>query len=752
MAYEKKRKSKAMPDSYRAPTTRNRTDEPTKVDDSENDKMRKLKAAISSEINSSIGYTQDEIVQKRKELMDAYYGEPYGDEVQNRSQMVDRTVMDTIEQAMPSLMRIFSGAQYLVEFKPIMPDPDLSPSMEAYLKESKSRTEQAEQATEYCNYVFYQDNDGFVLTHDWIKDALMMKTGVVKMWWDETEEVRFETYTDLTEDELVDITENKFPDADVVEKSTRTEKETVQQQTGIGMDGLPVIEDFEVKIKLTTIKMRFKKKRNAIKIAGVPAEEFLISRQATSLYDSTTTFVAHRTLTPKSDLLKEGYDPDVVKRLPGGGRISNTDDSRRARFNDEKQDPQSNRDGPNAEVEVYECYIRYDYDGDGIAEIRRVVYVGEVILKNEEFGYIPFYDLCPIRIPHKFHGLGYADITEDLQRLKTALWRQMLDNLYGTNSPEIAIGPGVNVDDALNRTPRGVIRTDDVNQIRPIEIPFSAAASYPMLDYVDRQRKERTGITADAASLSPDEFKRVTATGVSEFMSMARSRPELTARVFAETGIRRLFVGMLELLREHQDFNRVVELRGGYVPINPSLWSADMFAKTSIGLGHGSEEEKRNNLMGVLSLQKEIEGGGEGQGMVTGENIYNTLVRMMPLSGLPDITPFFNYPEPKEEGPPRPSPEEQEMMGKLKLEEQKFAAELKLETEKAAKKLELETAIAQVKADNDIRKIDADAAAREREMNLKHEQRMAELEKEAALELVAIRQGHPSGQGQIPNE
>ena len=141
---------------------------------------------VRGEISDSLGYMGDTISHQREQAMQYYYGLPFGNEVDGRSQYVDSTVQDTIEWIKPSLMRVFASGDEMVKFTPHGPE-DVA---------------MAEQASDYVNYVFTKDNDGWEILYSWFTDALLSKNGIVKVWWDEYEEAQREEYQRLTDDEF----------------------------------------------------------------------------------------------------------------------------------------------------------------------------------------------------------------------------------------------------------------------------------------------------------------------------------------------------------------------------------------------------------------------------------------------------------------------------------------------------------------------------------------------------------------------
>ena len=387
----------------------------------------KLKAIIDSEIDNAIGYLESETTLDRAKALEFYLRQPYGNEVEGRSQVVTGEVAESIDGALPSLVRVFTQSDDIVRFEPRGPGDE----------------EGAKQATEYANWVFYAQNSGFTILHDWFKDALMQKVGVIKVYWDTKVDVTKETYENLTDDELMLLLSEDS--LDVVEQDTTEIEGQVDEM------GQPMM------FRSHNIVVSKKTSRGSVKIENVPPEEFLISKRARNIEDSP--FIAHRKLLPRSDLIAMGFDPEVVERLSAFDELSFTSE-RLARYSRGEQPfQQASIDRAMQEIEVYECYIKADIDDDGIAELRQVFYAGSDILSDIETDYVPFHSLCPIPIPHKFFGESMADRTMDIQLIKSTVVRQMLDNLYLSNNGRMGVVEGqVNLDDMLSVTPGGVIR------------------------------------------------------------------------------------------------------------------------------------------------------------------------------------------------------------------------------------------------------------------------------------------------------
>jgi len=364
-----------------------------------------LVGRIQSEITDSLGYG-DELSKQRETAMEYYYGLPFGNEVDGRSQFVDSTVQDTIEWIKPSLMRVFASGDDMVKFNPVGPED----------------VEMAKQATDYVNYVFTKLNNGWEILYNWFTDALLSKNGIVKVWWNEEEVWNREEYKGLTEIEL---------DALINEEDV----EVIAHSPYISSDADEMTGEYTSTTYHDVVIKRLNSK-GSIKVENVPPSEFLINREAKTIQDAR--FVCHRLRKTLSELREMGYDPDPAELGSGEDVLYNAERQARYAF-----DLSSNADVGNwgvggteeslREYWLHENYVKTDYDGDGIAELRKVCTIGSTVLANDPIDSIPFVSICPIRIPHKFFGLSVADQVESLQLIKSTLMRNLMDNMYNQN-------------------------------------------------------------------------------------------------------------------------------------------------------------------------------------------------------------------------------------------------------------------------------------------------------------------------------
>ena len=585
----------------------------------------KLKSIIESEIDNALGFIETDTTDERQKALEYYLREPYGNEIEGKSQIVTGEVAEVVDGALPQLIRVFTSSDNVVEFQPVN-DGD-----EPFAK----------QATEYCNWVFYKENDGFLILHNWFKDALLQKTGVVKAYWDDKKDVTKEKYENLSDDELLMLMQDE--ELEVLSQETIEDSvEVIDPMTGMPavdpMTGMPMMQTnrtHSVKVKKTV-------KKGSVVVENIPPEEFLISKRAKTIEDSP--FVAHRRQMTRSELIAMGFDKKIVEGLAAGDTLEFSPE-RIARYTrGEEPNSMGSQDESMEIIEVYECYIKTDYNNDGIAELRRVVYASQEILEDMDCDYVPFHSICPIPIPHKFYGQSLADRALDLQLIKSTVVRQMLDNLYLTNNYRVGAVEGqVNLDDLLTSTAGGVVRIKNPNAIVPMTVQSNVAQSFPMLEYLDGIQARRTGVSDSQNGIDPNILQNVTAAAVSAMSQASAGKLELIARIFAETGVKSLFKGILQLLCKYQDKERVIRLNGKFIPFNPREWSDQYNVSINVGLGTGTRQEQLATMQMILSKQEEIiQGYGLSNPLVSIKQYRDTLAKFINMAGFKDATAFMN--------------------------------------------------------------------------------------------------------------
>lgn len=639
-----------------------------------------LVARIRGEITDSLGYMGDTISTQREMAMKYYYGLPFGNEVDGRSQYVDSTVQDTIEWIKPSLMRIFASGDEMVKFSPHGPED----------------VEMARQATDYVNHVFTKDNPGWEILYSWFTDALLSKNGIVKVWWDEYDEEEREEYRGLEEMELTAL---------------------------ITQEGVEVIEHteyVEYEKPMHDVVIKRSQYNGKIKIENVPPSEFLISREAKNIQDAT--FVCHRVEKTLSQLREMYPDEDLDAESLGGSdedlMAFSAERLERYAF-DKSADYWGVGAGDAYDDEslrkfwLHESFIRTDYDDDGIAELRKICTVGSTVLANEAIDRVPFVSITPVKIPHKFFGLSMADLVMDLQLMKSTLMRNLMDNMYNQNFGRYAVLEGAaNLDDLLTQRPGGVVRVKTPNAITPLTTPPLEPYSFQMLEYLDGVRESRAGVSRMSQGLNENALtSHTTATAVNAVMGAANSRVELVARNFAETGVKDLMITIYELLMKNQDKQRVIMLRNEWVPVRPDTWKDKYDCTVSVALGSGDKDQQMSHLSQMLQFASQAMQGGLP--IVNVQNMYNLGSSLVKAMGFQNVDDFLTDPSKIPPQPQQPDPKQQEMQ---------------MESQIKQKELEIKQGELQLKAakiQQEYQKLAIDSSLKQQELALEKEQNRA---------------------------
>ena len=659
---------------------------------------------VSSEIKASLGYIGSDITEQRQKSLEYYFGEPFGNEQEGRSQVVSTDVSDVIESILPTLLRTFAASDEIVKCEPVTAEDE----------------EVAKQASDYLNYIFNKDNDGFITLYTLFKDALIQKNGVAKIYWDNSTKRERESYERLSEDEYtmlldedgVEVKEHtEYEDESAVKERDKALEEVAKLGQAFDPMMLDQLENAPIPM-LHDVVIERVETFGKVKIEAIPPEEFLIERRAKSIQDAN--FVAHRTTVTRTQLIEAGFDHDKVYSLPSDTQ-DKYNEEKITRFRNLDYDYDSNAgEASTDEISIFECYIRIDEEGDGIAKLRKVTLAGTegyTVLDNELCDSIPFVSVTPIIVPHRFYGRSVSEMTEDLQLIKSTVMRQLLDNMYLTNNNRVAVMDGqVNLDDLLTNRPGGVVRTKGApgQVMMPMQTQTINSQAFPMLEYLDTVREQRTGITRYSQGMDADSLNK-TATGVNTILSQAQMRVELIARIFAETGVKDMFLKMFELIVKHQDKERIVKIRNSFVPFRPMEWRNRCNISISVGLGTGSRDQQLSILNNILQTQLkglELQGSSDGP-MVNLRNIYNTLSKIVENAGLKNPNAFFTDPDIGMQNMPPPQPPQPTEFEKV--------SQLQVQGENYRKQIDSELKVKQLEKDY-------------QEMILKFETRIKELE------------------------
>jgi len=659
---------------------------------------QQFEAVVKAAIDDAENYIDDYIAPRRELSMSFYRGDFLGNEEEGRSQVVMTEVRDTIQAMMPSLLRIFTASENAVEFAPRSPE-DIAG---------------AQQATDTVNYVFYSENPGFQILYDGIKDALISKTGIFKWRAEEIKSISESEYSGLDAEQYALLVSD--PENEVIEVSVKYIEQTVNDP----MTGMPMSssqETYEVKVRRTKKKLRYI-------VQCIPPEEFIIARNARDL--DTADYVGHRKLVTVSELVAMGYDKDEVEQYGGQGDTFDINTEAQVR-NPAILSFLNNADNPDKTLErvfYVESYIRVDKDGDGIAELRRVCSIGNGthILHDEVVDEVPFAVICPDPTPHMVIGESISDQIMDLQIIKTNVVRNTLDSLAQVIHPRTVVVEGqVNMDDVMNVETGGIIRARQAGMVQSLSEPFVGMQAMPIINYLDDLRASRTGISKASQGLDPDVLQSTTKAAVTATMSSAQERLEMIARIFAETGIKRLFKGILKMIIKNQDKPMVIRLRNQWIPVDPRGWNPDMDMIVNVGLGNGNASERTALLTQILAKQEQaLMQFGPDNPLVDLKQYRDTITQILAINGMKDGAKYFKeidrqtLPQLQQQSMGQPKPDPTEMLAQVEME--KVKADIQI----AQLKAQLEIEKTKMQDDRERDKTDVDLMIRAAEIEAKY--------------------------------
>ena len=610
-----------------------------------------IKKIIAEEIDQSSGSSNDAIDAERQKALKYYLGDK-GNTKAGRSAVVSTDVADSIEWILPEIVKAFTQNNEVVTFDPVGPDDST----------------QAQLESRFVYDVLMKHNNGFLAIHTLVKDALLQKNGFIKVYYNKTNRVAVESYIGITTPELQMI----LAEDDV---------ELVGQTTSIDESGIDI---HDVNIRRVELS-------GSVVVKPVAPENMRVYGRHNSIDLSECRFISETQSMTRSDLVESGYDRDEVYSVSVSDDIE-ADNRRTYRFEVQGESTYAQSSGKsvspeNELLDVTEAYMFLDLNDDGIAERVKITYIGDDepvhILSVEEIDECPYISVTAIIMSHKFFGLSIYDRLKEIQDIKTALWRNMLDNMYLQNNQRtLALEGQVNLDDLLDARPGGVVRVTNLDAVRPFPTNPLSSDSYNMMSYMDQVRAGRVGVSPDGSISDSAMGDRVGSEGLGKLLTQKEELVGLMVRVFAETGIKPLCIRIRDLLISNKDAVEDYEFRGGWAKVNPSRWVARNSTTVRVGTGSGNRKEQAAALLQVLTFQAQII-AQPGQAIVTEKNVFAALNDFIKASGMPGAVPYFLDPD---------SPEGQE--NKQQVDASAKLAQVKELKEQQAL-LEAQTTIAQ---------------------------------------------------------
>lgn len=628
-----------------------------------------LLTIITNHRKDSIGEPGSEQANDMANALSRYHGRPYGDEEEGRSQVVAKDLSQTIDWIMPVVMEAIMAGGEVVQFTPVGPEDEIP----------------ADNESSYINHVIMNDNEGYILMHDAIHDALLLRNGYWKHYWDETESVKEREWNGMTELAMVKLFQDlEVDDAEVDILGQEESKKKIPVQLEDGGEVVQEITVFDLRLKIT-------KKKQRVTIFAVPKEEIRVSKECTGSLQNSP-YVEHVTTKKRYELVEMGMPIKFVKDLPVVKSATSDNTITKNRTINANDDPDGSTlwiDASMEKVSYTEAYLLVDYDKTDKAQLRKVVTAGGKIPENtsenkwnEVIDTIPITGFSTKRMPHRHSGISIDDDLKELQRIDTVLYRQLLDNIYRTNNIEAVMNERVFKPDTEQSLPGGKIRITDSDPVQGayMQIPVETIVDkiLPAMDFFDRVKGNRTGVNDVTKAQDPDVIKKSTKGAFMESLDRSSQIVRMLIRNVAEIGVKELVTRVHEIVSKNQDIPRKIKLNGSYEEIDPRQWSERTDMRVRVGLGTGTKEEKRQNLMLLTSMQDRL----IQMGLVTEKkayDMYKDLAKTLdelnadkyavdPVPGNPEYDELLKKQQAAKESETNPLAEAEQVKGQMQIE------------------------------------------------------------------------------------
>ena len=633
-----------------------------------------LISAIEEREGTAIGREADPISLDRAKALDYYLGSPLGNEIDGRSQVVSKDLFDTVEWIKPSLLRIFAGGDDIAKFTP-QTEADVKP---------------AEQESDYVNYMIQRKNDWFAVCNEWFTDALITRNAYCWAYWCMDEQGTLERYEGLTDDQLVLIAMD--PGVQIVAHKAYGSPPPIPAPMMLNAISQGMQQGFPQPQTLHDVDVRRTGKSGRVKLEVLPPERCLVSQDSRGVSLQEVNFFEYWDKKTLSELRNEGFQveddiSDSSTSITDQGIMDQTRDWASGAMaygaEDKPVDPSMRK------VKVRCIWIRHDFDGDGKAELRYVVLVGKTVLWNQETPTIPVAAIVPYPMPHRHIGLSMFDAVGDLQRIKTAMQRQVIDNAYLANNSRTAVDKNlVNLDDMAVARPGGIVRVDGPPQtaVMPFPQPQTAQHGITVLQYFDEIRADRGGVQKPYGGSDLQAIQAQPGT-VAQLSSIASQKVEQVARVLA-SGVRELFLIVHQLTLTHGTQAEKVQLRNQWVSVDPRTWKKREDMTLLVGLGITNRQAHLAAISALLGLQEKA----LGVGLTRPSKIYNALAEYTKAMGFASAAQFFDEPDPNK--PFEPSPPYQVIVAEINAQAQTLINQMKISGDASIATLKEEAAAA----------------------------------------------------------
>jgi hypothetical protein len=631
-----------------------------------------LQHIIESEIAGALGQLDDETSQSRDQAFDYFYGKlPAPPRDISKSPVVSTDVADAIDSTVAAIMPAFTQDQ-VAEFEPEGPDDE----------------DQAQQETEYCNYLVMKAHSGFGLLQQALIDAALLRNGAVKVWTEEKVKVSYEDHTQVPEMALPQLVDD--------------ETEVIGYEQGAPIEQMSPAGP----VQLPTLNLSLKRysRQQELRIDPMPIEELLVNADHAEVDLQDARFVAHHCGITASDLVAMGIPEDEVNELDQYDvDFEPTKWSRQRRVS--RRSPGSSEDQSTEEKDIYECYLLVDYDGDGIAERRKVLYSSGRILQNEPCDVVNVATGVIYLVPHRWQGRSLFDKLKQVQDAKTEILRQVIDaGRLNINQRLWAVENKVFMDDLLESATGGVVKVRAPDAVGALPQTSLPPESWSMLEYMDKMRRESGGSAIDSA-VQAQQVSGDTAHGIERTMSAIEQINANVSEVFSETLIRQLFLLVHYHLRKYSQGPVQYQSNGQWKQVDPRQWKPRNRVGVKVGLSHNERAQRTAALDGVISAQTTLL--QQGSPLTDLTKLHNAIIDSTRASGLDAPERYWIDPE-SEEGQRSAMSAQQQQLMQMQQQQQQLEAQLR-QLEALTQAEMAKGQAAQMKAQNDALKLRLDA-------------------------------------------
>ena len=636
---------------------------------------KEIVALIDNQIGLSVGFADSELSTERAKVMEYYNGSKPLPHHDGNSKYVSMDVYNAIESMKSALLETFSAGNKTVRFAP----------------QNEDDVPLANIATEYTDYVVHRQNDILSIYGQAVHDGLIARAGICKVFWESMQESEFEDFENISEEEL-----------DLL----------------LAQDNVELVESTEDELGLLSGTIEIIHDTSKVCIENVAPEEFVIEAQAKSLDD--VNFVAHRTSKSLTDLRNDGYSEELISQIGDHNDVDiSTDTEVTTRFEatgNYRGSKDTNYQDQIRSVMVTEAYIELDVEGSGVAELCRVIKAGNVLLEKEKVSRKPFVTFVPLPIPHAFYGNNFAEKVIPTQNARTVLTRSILDHAVLTNNPRYMVTKGglTNARELLDNRVGGIVNVSRPDAIAAMPQAPLNPFIYQTLNLLDEDRENNTGISSLSQGLNKDAVsKQNSAALVEQLATMSQQRQKVIARNFASQFVKPLYQMVYQLVVENETQEKIVELAGNYVAVNPQSWRSKRDVVIQLSLGYGEQEREAARY---LAMHQQFTNDPNLSNMYTPQNQYALATKILELTGIKEVSAYLT--DPQNIPPSEPSPAEQMQMQmaqkQLEIQERQTAV--------AEQRLQLDAQMQRSKFDLDMDKAENQAAIASDNLDLKEEQ------------------------------